>query len=184
MLSNLSNTLKKYANGWLVLVFFGITAYFQLVVFAAQGEKIKTTSGGTGPIDLLLFYTPEKVFGMIESYGAELRASYRIFELTSDIAFPIAYTLFFSLAITWLFQRGLASDSNLHKYNVVPFGAWITDLSENLGIVTMLSVFPATPVLLAWVTAIFTLLKWLFILPTTILLLYGLVRAALNKFQV
>lgn len=183
MLTNLSNALKKYVNGWLVLVFFAITSYFQFVIFLGQSAKIKATSGGAGPIDLLLFYTPEKVYGMIASYGEELRASYSIFELTYDIAYPIAYTLFFGLAITWLFQRGFSANSNIHKYNVVPFGAWLTDLFENLGIVWMLSIFPSTPALLAWVTAIFTLLKWLFILPTALLLLYGLVKAAMNGFK-
>jgi len=184
MLVNLSNTLKNYANGWLALVFLAITGYFQFIVFLGQSAKIQATSGGTGPIDLLLFYTPEKVYGMIASYGEELRASYRIFELTYDIAYPVAYTLFFALAITWLFQRGFPANSNMHKYNVVPFGAWLFDLFENLGIVGMLSVFPSTPAVLAWVAAIFTLFKWLFVLPTALLLLYGLVKAALNRFKI
>ena len=183
MLSNLSNTLKKYANGWLVLVLLAITGYFQFVIFLGQSAKIQATSDGAGPIDLLLFYTPTKVFGMVASYGDELRASYRIFELTYDIAYPIVYTLLFALAITWLFQRGFPSHSNMYKYNVVPFGALITDFFENLCIVAMLSIFPSTPALLAWVSTIFTLAKWIFVFTSTGLLLYGLVKAAMNGFK-
>ena len=183
MLTNLSNKLKKYANGWLVLVFMAGEMFFNAIVMPGQQAKIAAGSGGTMPIDLQMFYTPEKVYGMIASYGEEIRASYRLFELTGDIIYPIVYTLFFSLAITWLFQRGFASNSSMHKYNVLPFGAWLFDLLENLGIVGMLSAYPSTPAALAWASAIFTLIKWLFVLPTAILLLVGLVMAIKNRFK-
>jgi hypothetical protein len=71
----------------------------------------------------------------------------------------------------------------VHKYNVVPFGGWLFDLLENLGIVSMLSVFPSTPALLAWVSAIFTLIKWLFAGTTLVLILIGLAAAAKNGFR-
>ena len=183
MLNKLSATLRKHANGWLVLLFLAGEIFFNAVILPGQQAKLQAGSGGTGPIDLQFFYTPEKVYGMIASYGDEVRASYRTFELTGDIIYPIVYTLFFSLVITWLFQRGFASNSSMHKYNVVPFGAWLFDLFENLCIVAMLSVYPSTPVALAWVSTIFTMTKWLFILPTALLLLYGLVKAVMNGFK-
>ena len=183
MFTNLSTTLRKYANGWLVLLFLAGEIFFNAVVLPNQQAKMEAGSGGTGPIDLLIFYTPEKVYSMVESYGEAGRASYRTFEITGDIAYPIVYTLFFSLTITWLFQRGFPSNSSMHKYNVVPFGAWLFDLFENLGIVGMLSIYPSTPALLAWVTAIFTFLKWLFVLPVILLLLYGLIKATMNGFK-
>lgn len=183
MLNNLSNTLRKYANGWLVLVFLAGEIFFNAVVLPGQQAKIESGSGGMGPIDLQLFYTPEKVYGMIEAYSLEVRASYRLFEMTGDIIYPIVYTLFFSLAVTWLFQRGFASSSNMQKYNVVPFGAWLFDLLENICIITMLSIYPSTPPALAWISAIFTLVKWLFAGVTVVLLLLGLIKATLNGFK-
>ncbi|HSM71674.1 MAG TPA: hypothetical protein VK851_09035 [Anaerolineales bacterium] len=183
MVTNLSNTLKKYANGWLVLLFLAGQIIFNAVILPDMQSNIKASSGGTGPIDLLFFYTPDKVYSMIESYGEAGRASYRTFELTGDIIYPIVYTLFFSLAITWLFRRGFPGDSSMHKFNVLPIGMWLFDLLENLSIVSMLSIFPSTPPLLAWVSSVFTFLKWLLLLPTILLLLYGLIRAAMNGFK-
>jgi hypothetical protein len=183
MLDKLSAALRRYANGWLVLLFLAGEIFFNAVVLPAQQAKIEAGSGGTGPIDLQLFYTSEKVYKMVESYGEAGRADYRLFELTGDIIYPIVYTLFFSLAITWLFERGFPSTSAMQKYNVVPFGGWLFDLLENLGIVSMLSVYPSTPALLAWASAIFTLIKWLFVIPTAVLLLIGLVMAARNRFR-
>lgn len=183
MLEKLSATLRKYANGWLVLFFFTGVAFFNAAVFPNQQATVQAASGGTGPIDVLLFYTPEKVYSMVASYGDVGRADYRLFELTGDIIYPIVYTLFFSLAITWLFQRGFPSNSVMQKYNVTPCGGWLFDLFENLGIVAMLSVYPSTPALLAWVTALFTVLKWLFVTASGVLMLIGLVKAALNGFR-
>ncbi len=183
MLDKLSETLKKYANGWLVLVLLAGLLYFNAVILPNQQAKIQADSGNTPPIDLQFFYTPDKVYSMVASYGDEGRASYRLFELTGDIIYPIIYTLFLTLAMTWLFERGFSSTSEMHKYNAAPFGAWLFDLFENLGIVAMLSVYPSTPALLAWVSAIFTLVKWLFVGGSIVLLLVGLVTAARNGFK-
>ncbi len=183
MLDKLSATLRKYANGWLALIFLAGEIFFNAVILPKQQAKMLTGSDGIGPIDLQLFYTPEKAYSMVESYGEAGRADYRLFELTGDILYPIVYTLFFSLAITWLFQRGFSSSSAMQKFNVVPFGGWLFDLFENLGIVTMLSIFPSTPPALAWLTALFTFIKWLFAIASGLLLLLGLVKAARNGFK-
>jgi hypothetical protein len=183
MLNKISETLKKYANGWLILLFFAGEMFFNAVVLPNQQAKIEATSGGTGPIDLQFFYTPEKVYAMIAAYGETGRADYRLFELTGDIIYPIIYTIFFALLITWLFQRGFAPDSPMQKWNVIPLGGWLFDLLENLGIVTMLSVYPSTPAALAWITALFTLVKWLFAGATIVLILIGFVMAWKNGFK-
>lgn len=184
MLNNLSNTLKKYANGWLVLLFLAGEIFFNAVILPGQQAKLQANPNAAGPIDLQFFYTPEKVYGMVASYGEEIRASYRIFEMTGDIIYPVVYTLFFSLAITWAFQRGFPPNSNIQKYNVVPFGAWLFDLFENLCIVAMLSIYPSTPAVLAWISTIFTMVKWLFAAVSITLLLYGYVKAGMNRFIV
>lgn len=183
MLPRISETLRKYAMGWLVLLLFAVEMFFNAVILPNQQAKIEAASGGTGPIDLQLFYTPEKVYAMVASYGEAGRANYRAFELTGDIIYPIVYTLFFALLITWLFQRGFAADSRIQQLNVIPLGAWLFDLLENLGIVTMLSVYPSTPAALAWITATFTLVKWLFAGATIVLILVGLVMAIKNRFR-
>ena len=121
---------------------------------------------------------------MIAAYSPEVRSAYRTFELTGDIAYPIIYTLFLSLAISWCFKRSYPSDSSMQQYNVIPFGTWLLDLFENLGIVAMLSAFPSTPAILAWATTVFTFFKCMFVLASIIFLLIGFVKAAMNKFKV
>jgi hypothetical protein len=64
MLNKLSTTLRKYANGWLVLVFLAGEIFFNAVVLPGQQAKIEQGSSGLGPIDLQLFYMPDKVYGL------------------------------------------------------------------------------------------------------------------------
>lgn len=183
MLDRISETLRKYANGWLVLAFFAGEMLFNAVILPPQQANLEAASGGFGPIDLQFFYTPEKVYSMIAAYGEAGRASYRTVEMTIDIVYPIVYTLFFALLITWLFQRGFAKDSRMQKLNVVPLGAWLFDLLENIGIVSMISLYPSTPAALAWITVLFTIAKWLFFITTIVLILIGFVMALRNGFK-
>jgi hypothetical protein len=170
----LSRRLKKYAIGPLIFFLFLIDGFFMLYFMPTIGATINGLSASTGPIDLMFFYTPQTVYKMIADYGETVRENYRAVELTIDIVHPIVYTLFLSLLITWLFQKGYDANSRKQSLNVVPFGAWLFDLLENLGIVIMLSVHPAAPVLVAWVTTIFTMTKWLFVGASIVLVIVGI----------
>ena len=135
------------------------------------------------PLDLMSFYTPDKAFEMIEKYGEAGRSIYFKIELTADIIYPIIYTLFYGLLISWLFQRALKPDSKMQKWNVMPVGAWFFDLLENVGVVSMLSMYPSKSSFMAWLTMIFGSLKWAFAFVSIGLALVGLARAAMNRFR-
>lgn len=177
MITTLSTILQKSAKGRLVLLFLALDLLFVAFILPNTEARLKAASGGVGPIDLQFFYTPEKVYSMIDAYGATGRAFYRTFELTGDIIYPIIYTLFFSLLLTWLFRRGFAGDSRWQRLTVLPVGALLFDLLENSCIVTMLSIYPTTPTLLAWLATSFTMIKWSFAIVTLLLLLAGTVMA-------
>lgn len=183
MLDELSGRIKKFANGWLVLLLLALQVFFNVVILPNQLAKIQAVSGGTSPIDLQFFFTPEKVYSMVAFYGDTGRAAYRTFELTGDIIYPIIYTLLLALLITWLFQRGFAPNSKMQRFNVAPFGGWLFDLLENLGIAAMLSIHPSTPAALAWLSAVFTLVKWLFVGANFVLVLIGFAMALRNGFK-
>ena len=128
--------------------------------------------------------TPGKMFAMIERYGDFGREFYRNVELTVDLfIYPPIYTLAFGLLISWLFQRGFNPTHKLQKWNVVPVFAWFFDLLENIDIVTLLSVWPSQPVMIAWFLMVLTTAKWFFIFVTLGLVILGLIRAAMNGFK-
>jgi len=179
MLANLSNTFHKLSSKtWLILLALAVEIFF----FSTLAPRMQALIP-TGPLDLKFFYTPDEAYSLVELYGEAGRAAYRIFDLTADIIHPFAYTLFFGLLLSVVFQRAFSSNSLFQKFNVAPAISWFFDMLENAGVVTMLSIFPSKPAIIAWLTAISTSIKWTFFIVTIGLLLFGLVKAALNGFK-
>jgi hypothetical protein len=183
MITKLSNTLKKYATGRIIFAFLALMLLFAIVIVPMIQGRLESSSGGSGPIDLLLSYTPEKAYSMIESYGDDGRSLYRTFAMTGDVIYPVVYSIFLGLLITWLFQRSFTSNSKLQILNTVPLGAWLFDWLENINIVTMLSLYPSSPTTVAKLASICTTIKWGFGAVGILLVLIGFVMALKNRFK-
>lgn len=183
MIKALSAKFYKWANGWLVTLLVLLDIFFMGFIMPLIGGLMKNGTGKQQPLDLQFFSTPQKMYALTESYGEFGRAFYRNVELSVDILYPIIYTLAFGLLISWLFQRGLKPGSKWNRLNVVPVGAWLFDLLENLGIVGLLSQFPEQSEVLAWFVTVFTMIKWIFAGIGMLLIIIGLVMAARNGFR-
>ena len=184
MLQRLSQKFHSWTTGWRVILLLIADAMMMGYIMPLAGGLLAFAANASVlPLDLMFFYSPDQAFAMIEKYGEAGRDLYRKIELTADIIYPIIYTLFYGLLLSWLFQRGFKPDSRMQKYNVMPVGAWFFDLLENIGIVSMLSMYPSQPAALAWLTMICGSFKWLSFVITIILVLVGLVRAAMNGFR-
>lgn len=184
MLNTISQKFHAWATGWRVIILFIADALMAgYVMPLAAGLMAFAANASVLPLDLMFFFTPEQAFAMIEKYGEDGRTLYTRIELTADIIYPIIYTLFFGLLISWLFQRGFKPESKMQTWNAMPVGAWLFDMLENIGIVTMLGMYPAKPAAIAWITMIFGSVKWAFAFLSIGLVLIGLVRALLNGFR-
>ena len=179
MLAKISRLFHSWARGWLILALFAAFVVFVAVTLpvlqAAPGGSIVS-------LDAQFFYTPEEAFSTVGSYGDASRFWIRIY-LTWDIVNPILYTLAFSLLISWLFQRSFKPGSKLQKLNVLPVGAGLFDLLENISIVTLLTAYPAQLTIVAWLSTVCTMSKISFLGVSTLLILFGVVRAAMNRFK-
>lgn len=179
MLSKLSSCFHALARGWLILLI--LVAF--VVFLAVTLPGVQAASGNTEGLDTIFFYTPEEAFANVASYTDDGRDTLLIFHLTADIVNPFLYASFLTLVISWLFQRGFAPESKIQRLNVIPLGAAIFDLLENICIVVMLSAYPTLPRLVAWLSTISTMTKIIFIYGSMGLVLIGLVRALMNRFQ-
>jgi hypothetical protein len=174
LLGTFSRRFHTWAKGWLVLVSLAaLVGFVALTIPVAQAA-----SGDTEGLDTRLSYTPETAFATVASYSDTGRATLQVFYLTGDIVNPILYTTFLALLISWLFQRGFDPESRLQILNVVPLGAAVFDLLENVSIVILLSVHPAQPRIVAWLATTGTTLKYLFIYGSFVLVLVGLAKLA------
>ena len=184
MLNSLSERFYAWTTGWRVIILLIADALMMGYIMPLAGGILAfAANASVTPLDLMFFYTPAQAFAMIEKYGDAGRSLYMKIELTADIIYPIIYTLFYGLLLSWLFQRGLQPGSKMQKLNMVPVGAWFFDLLENVGVVSMLAMFPSQPSALAWLTMFFGSFKWLFAFASIALVLFGLVKAAMNGFR-
>lgn len=176
MLTKISTLLHARARGWLILALFAAFVIYVAVTFPALQ---KAPGGSIVSLDAQLYYPPDQAYATIGSYGEASRFWILIY-LTWDVLNPIFYTLFFSLLISWLFQRGFKPESRLQRLNLLPLGAGLFDLLENLSIVTMLSAYPTRLTAVAWLSTICTLGKMSLLGLSLLLVLFGFGKAALK----
>ncbi|MFZ5367624.1 MAG: hypothetical protein ACOZCE_05285 [Spirochaetota bacterium] len=110
-------------------------------------------------LDTLFMYTPEEARETLACLGP-LLGRYRLVELSLDLVYPVVYSLFLSMVLTALL-RNTPLDQKLLWY--LPILAWFSDLLENLGIVTMISLYPEVPRPLAAAASLCTSMKWIFV---------------------
>lgn len=183
MLNRISQRFYSWAKGWLIIILFLLDGFFAGFLLPLIQGIMQGGQGGIQPLDLMIFATPGKLFGMLETMGEYTRNFYRSVELTVDIVYPLVYLFFFGLLISWLFQRGYPSSSPMRKYNIVPLGAWFFDLLENITIIVLISIFPSQPAIFGWLLFVLINVKWLFAGASILLILIGLVMAIRNGFK-
>lgn len=184
MLDKLSDRFHRWAKGWLALVLLVVYGFFAGCVMPMMSATLNAAAGQpVTPLDLMMVYTPSQAFEMMERYGETGRSVYLNIELTADIIYPLAGMSFFSLLLSWLFQRGFKPESVMQKLNIAPMGSWLFDLIENAAIAPMILMYPAQSTALAWLAILLGLVKWGFAFLSLGLVLVGLVKAALNGFK-
>ena len=179
MLTRISRMLHSRAQGWLILMLFAALVVCMVITLpilqAAPGGSIVS-------LDARLFYTPEEAFSTVGSYGDA--ASFWIgMYLTWDVVTPVLYALAFSLLMSWIFQRSFKPESRMQQLNVLPLGAGLFDLLENVCIVTLLATYPARLTVVAWLGTLFTMTKIGLLAVSIPLILFGVIKAAANKLK-
>ena len=133
MLNQISQKFHAWATGWrVVILLIAETLMMFYIMPLAAAIMALAANNSVMPLDLMFFYTPAQAFEMMDKYGEAGRSIYLRIELTADIIYPIIYTLFFGLLLSWLFQRAFKPDSQMQKWNVMPLGAWFFDMLKML----------------------------------------------------
>ena len=176
MLLKISDRIQIWAKGWLIL---SIIAAFVLLVNLPLGDPALISSS----LDGQFAYTPEEALSTVASYGSAGRAQ-MIWIHLADFILIVVYTTMFCLSISWLFQRGFKRDSKMQRLNLVPMLGGFFDLMENIWIMAMILAYPTQLTVVAWLSTISTMGKYIMGIPILLLLLVGLVKATLNKFKV
>jgi hypothetical protein len=128
---------------------------------------------GEKPLDLEVYYSAEVAFERLSEFSEEIRKSYRMGLMVTDMIYPIVYSLLFSFIIFSLWQN--------EKFAVLPFIILVFDFIENISVITMLGLFPEKSIFWGTLAGISTSLKWFFSALTLILVVIGFGKKALEK---
>ena len=172
MLGRISEWLQGKVNGWVALVGLVVFLLFSALVLPGQSAQTETYSGDAGSPDMSLLYSTGDLYQMAETYGEEGRQSYVRARLTFDVAFPLVFTLFLTTAITWLTAKGFAAGSPglWRRANLVPLLGGLFDYLENGSTALVMARYPLRTPIVDRLAPLFTLLKWLLVGGSILLL--------------
>jgi hypothetical protein len=146
---------------------FIVLAAFIVISFLINGRpwgvsELKSITGGAGLLDMEVLYTPEQAYSHLAAMGE----AGRVFDLTRiiplDLVFPLIYSLFYAITISWLLHTWLPEGNRWHRLNLVPLPGGVADYLENFGIITMLLAWPAQLPYIAFLTMITGFVKFFF----------------------
>jgi hypothetical protein len=135
----ISQTALWWIFGVLLLAFSG---WSLLMMGKPYGvAAIREYSGGAGPIDLTVNYSPGYVYQLMDDLGEAGREAYRRFVLFDLVYIPI-YAAFMGVGLN-LFMRELRLTGNrLYAWRLLPVYAGIADFGEELSLLAVLANFP------------------------------------------
>lgn len=176
----LSEFLYRKSTGAAALITLLVFAAFTVLVLPGQSAAAEAYSGEVGSPDLSLFYSAEDLYRMAESYGSMGRAEYIRARFTFDLVFPLIYGLFLTACISWLLNRVLPMGSNMRLLNLIPLMGVLFDFLENISASLVIGRFPMETSMIAALAPAFTLIKWIFV-GGSFVLVY--IAAALTVFS-
>lgn len=130
-------------------------------------------SPGQRLLDIQLLYSPWQANQYLGSIGAIGRQRYLWMLLTLDLAYPAGYAAWMSLALARVDHQRERS-----WLLAIPLAAAGFDWCENVSLAVLVSCYVEdAPSQIAWISASFTLLKWLAVGASAVAILIGYLRS-------
>ncbi len=171
MFVKLSNWFLKFSTGRFTLAFLVIFVVFSALVLPDQASRAEVYSGDVGSPDTSLFYTAAELYRMAEAYGPEGRAAYVRARYTFDVVWPLVYMAFLVTSISWLVKRLGLDWATWGRLNLLPVAGVLFDFLENFSAATVMARYPQTTPVIDHLAGVFTLVKWVFIGASFLLVL-------------
>jgi hypothetical protein len=113
---------------------------------------------------------------MAQDYGEEGRRAYVLMRFTFDLIYPFVY-LFFLVAIITKLLSFLPKTSRFRCFNIIPLFAVLFDFAENILAAVVIGMYPQKIMLAASIAPYATMLKWMFIGVSFVLIaVFGALR--------
>lgn len=166
----LSTWLDQISTGWLTVLMVVVFVLFMIFVLPDQAAKAEEFARGADSPDMSFFYLPEDLFQMAADYGETGRQAYIRARFTFDLVFPVVYGLFLLTSISWLGKGVFSQGSRWRMLNLVPVLGVLFDLLENGFTSIVMAAHPNRPMAAAVFASGSTLVKWVLVYTSFIVL--------------
>ena len=177
-MKRISYVFTRVSRGWVAFLATVVFVLFTVFVLPDQATKAESTSGGEGSPDTSFWYSPADLLRYAETYGEAGRESYVRARWTFDLIFPLAYAFFLISTISWLFASAHPEGSRFRLVNLIPFMAMIFDFLENSATSLVMARYPGSTPIATHLAPILTLLKWILVTGSFLVLLLGIAMMA------
>jgi flagellar biosynthesis protein FlhB len=165
------NLMKKWTSKktrWIVGL---IMAFFFIVVLPFMSWLFLHQIGVSEQPDVTFFYPKEYLFDLASLYGSEGIKLYIILRYTFDLIWPVVYTVFLFVFITYYYKN-----SRFYSFAIASVVLSVFfDLCENIGATIVFAKFPSRLEGVALFTSVSSTLKWGFLIIAFTFLVAGIV---------
>ncbi|HEV2078298.1 MAG TPA: hypothetical protein VGR19_00135 [Allosphingosinicella sp.] len=121
------------------LFVFGVT---HLLPLPGTLHDVMRKNGGHTILDLQPVFSSQGVYRRLSSFGEAGREAYFRMMLSTDIVFPLAFTMFLGLLALYAMGKTRPRRAIRFLLLLLPFGYLIPDLAENLTIAWLIQDYP------------------------------------------
>ena len=170
-MNRFSRWLLRRTNGWTLGAMTAIFILFSIFVLPAQARLAETRSNGSASPDSSFLYSKGDLYAMADAFGPEGRRAYVRARFTFDLAWPLVYAAFLTASIGWFLKQNTNDGSSWHRLNLLPIGGAGLDFLENILASIVMLRFPATTAVLDALVPFVTMLKWILVICSFVLLI-------------
>jgi hypothetical protein len=156
-MNKLSEWMIRVSSGKLSMFMLAVFIAFTVVVLPRQAARAAERAAGIGSPDSSFVYSTEDLYRMASAYGEAGRRDYVLERFTFDLVWPVVYTAFLVVAMSWLIKK---TAMGWRRLNLLPLLAASLDYLENCLAAIVMTRFPDPTPLLDWLLPPVTLLKW------------------------
>ncbi len=105
-------------------------------------RSLTAAMGGQPILDMKPSFSSDEVYQRLTGFGEAGRAAYRSTVLTTDVIFPLCVFVFLYILARYTADRLNLSDGHRSLLLGVPIAYFVSDMTENVAILALLSSYP------------------------------------------
>lgn len=179
----MKNLIKKYLNGKTVLLLFILCNVVYGIMLIGTIPEVMHYSGGMKILDMMpTGYDTQYVNTLFSTLDTVGRDSYLYHQLPLDLIYPALFGISSCLVLAYFLNKLGKFDSKLFYLCFIPLVSGFFDYCENIGIISMLRVYPNISSLQVQITNAFSVLKSIFTTIYFIALIITLLAVAKESY--